>query len=78
MLSYKDDPFREYWRLRYYQFPSSIDVPSICKSMRFAYTSHMYSDNGTNFHSADQELQTSFQAMNSDPILQVILANDGV
>jgi len=38
----------------------------------------MYSDNGPNFHGADRELQTSFQAMRTDSILQAGLANDGV
>jgi len=38
----------------------------------------MYSDNGTNFHGADRELRTSFQAMSSDSTLQASLANDGV
>jgi len=31
-----------------------------------------------NFHGADRELQTNFQAMSSDPILQIALANDGI
>ncbi|KAH0945579.1 hypothetical protein HN011_004122 [Eciton burchellii] len=39
---------------------------------------HIYSDNGPNFHSADRELQTSFQAMRTDLALQAGLTNDGV
>jgi len=39
---------------------------------------HMYSDNGQNFHDADRELQTSFQAVSSDSTLQASLASDGV
>jgi len=31
---------------------------------------HMYSDNGPNFHGADRELQTSFQALRTDSALQ--------
>jgi len=38
----------------------------------------IYSDNGPNFHGADRELQTSFQAMRTDSILQAGLTNDGV
>jgi len=34
---------------------------------------HMYSDNGTNFHGADRELQASLQAMRSDSTLQANL-----
>jgi hypothetical protein len=75
MPSYKDNPFRNCQRLRYYQFPSS--VPLIRKLIR-GLPSHMFSDNSTNFHDADRELQTNFQAVNSDLILQVTLVNDGV
>jgi hypothetical protein len=39
---------------------------------------HMYSDNSTNFHGTDRELQTSFRAMSSNLTLQVTLANDSV
>jgi len=39
---------------------------------------HMYSDNGTNFHGADRELRASLQAMRSDSTLQANLANDSV
>jgi len=39
---------------------------------------HMYSDNGTNFHGTDRELQTSFRAMSSDPTLQITLTSDSV
>jgi len=38
----------------------------------------MYSDNGTNFQGADRELQASFEAVSSDPTLQVTLANDSI
>jgi len=40
--------------------------------------SHMYSDNETNFRDADRELQASFEAVSSDPTLQVALANGGI
>jgi len=43
-----------------------------------ALPAHMYNDNGTNFHDADWELQTSFRVMSSDSTLQVTLANDGI
>jgi len=36
---------------------------------------HMYSDNGTNFHDADRELQTSFRAMSSDDLQRVTVYN---
>jgi hypothetical protein len=41
-------------------------------------TAHMYSGNGPNFHGADREVQTSFQAIRTDSTLQASLANDGV
>jgi len=40
--------------------------------------SHLYSENGTNFRGADRELQVVFEAVSSDPTLQVALANDGI
>jgi len=39
---------------------------------------HIYSDNSTNFHGADQKLQTSFQTISSDLTLQVVLANNSI
>jgi len=41
-------------------------------------SSHMYSDNGMNFQGTDRKLRISFEAVRSDPTLQVALANDGV
>jgi len=38
----------------------------------------MYSDNRTNFQGTDRESQASFEAVSSDPTLQVALANDGI
>lgn len=40
--------------------------------------SHMYSDNNTNFQGADRELQRSFAALKSDPLIAEVLVNDGV
>lgn len=40
--------------------------------------SHMYSDNGTNFHGADRELQESFARLRSDTSVLAQLANDSV
>jgi len=72
MPRYKGDPSRIRRRLRWFlaafhRFVSRRDLPS-----------HMYSDNGTNFRGADRELQGSFEAVSSNPTLQVALANDGV
>ncbi|XP_029166200.1 uncharacterized protein LOC114937005 [Nylanderia fulva] len=38
----------------------------------------LYSDNGTNFHGADRELKSTFDAVSSDPSLRDVLANDRV
>ncbi|XP_029155640.1 uncharacterized protein LOC114928553 [Nylanderia fulva] len=38
----------------------------------------LYSDNGTNFHGADRELQNAFEALMKDASLQADLANDRI
>jgi len=71
VLCYKGDSFRDCGILHYSFLAAFRGFVS-----RRGLPAHMYSDNGTNFHDADHELQTSFYAMNSDPILQAGLAND--
>lgn len=38
----------------------------------------MYSDNGTNFRGADNELQRHFATLINDDELKAVLANDGI
>ncbi|XP_018370110.1 PREDICTED: uncharacterized protein LOC108765763 [Trachymyrmex cornetzi] len=38
----------------------------------------MYSDNGTNFHGADRELQRQFHALTDHPAMRDVLAANGV
>lgn len=40
--------------------------------------SDMYSDNGTNFHGADRELNLTFKRLVSDPQIRNVIANDHV